>query len=143
MTVNLGNWEVWEPNNSPALMVLNIPARHEAPSSRGGALRFVHVSENGSRFVDNIFSPTGYTRCTLSQDQRFYEIVPTFGTDRPVRTIIRATFVDIGDDDGTVIFENYDSLSGSRWPVAFIPRGGYVWIRYAGPSVAEADPEPV
>ncbi len=129
MAVNLGNWEVMAPNNN-ASAVLEIPADLEILSSKGGALMFLHRSNDGSTQITHIFSPIGYTLCTLTQDQKFYEVLPTFGMLKPIT--IQASFVDISDEDGTAMFENYDGTNGSKWPVAFIPRGAYVWIRYAG-----------
>ena len=86
----------------------------------------------GSTFITHIFSPVGYTECMLTKDQQYYQVLPTFGTTKPITYTILATFVGIQDEDGTVMFSNYDNSNGNKWPVAFVPRTGYAWIRYAG-----------
>jgi hypothetical protein len=132
MAVILNNWAVWIPNNSPPSAAFQLPASNLVPSSRGGALTFLYHSGGGSTLNTYIFSPIGYTQCTLTPDQKYYAVLPTFGTDKPKPNIqkIQATSVEVSDEAGTALFMNFDPSNGSKWPVAFFPRSGYLWIYF-------------
>lgn len=124
--VNLANWEVHLPGGNPsAAMVI----QGFDPQSEAGALVFVKHFPGGSKIVAHVFSAIGYTRCTLGTNG--WVVLPTFDPGRNT-TVIKATTVEV-DDDGTAKFINVDS-SGSKWPVAFISRDAYVYVRYDGPA---------
>jgi hypothetical protein len=125
MSVTLVTFQILAPNNVSTQYLTEIPGTF-SPSSKGGALCF---SSPGS--VQHIFSPIGYTLCTLRPDGSWYDVSPTFGLPPPASTVtkIQATYVDVSDEDGTAVFMKYDNGTTARWPVAYIPRSAYVWIR--------------
>lgn len=123
----LSNWEVHEPSGPPSA-VLSISAKDTTVSAQAGALVFTKLTSS-SKYAPHIFSPIGYRRCTLVND--WWQVLPTFSTTAPKYRTVQATTAEICDEDGTAMFQFYDS-AGSHWPIEVIPRSAYVWIRFAG-----------
>jgi hypothetical protein len=121
---------VYTPNKSKSSSVIEIAGQGNFPSSKGGALSFLHVSDSGSRFTTQIFSPIGYTQC-VTNNKGNYDVYPTFDAQNPTITPIQASYTEISDEDGAAMFINADT-DGNKILSAFFTRSVYLWILYDG-----------